>query len=195
VNSGGLIDAFDRACREIREDVWSVLADQLVGQAEAAEKAGHTRTTAQLYAITFARPSAWLSNSDPDRLPHLPAGASPAGEGVIPYEGTTVYSKAPTAEDVPARRGAAPARTDTDARIGIIWWLLRPACRGRRGAAGRQKAPHYWGHTDLRACIEFADDGVVEKITAPGADNRQARHRPVASANGHREQDGDNHPP
>jgi pimeloyl-ACP methyl ester carboxylesterase len=64
LNSGGLIDEVDRACRPIREAAtrgedagtadflraWTALTDQLVGQAEEAEKAGHHRTAGQLYA-------------------------------------------------------------------------------------------------------------------------------------------------
>ena len=64
LNSGGLIDEVDRACRRITEaaaagedagtpvflQAWADLTDQLVGQAEDAEKAGHTRTAGQLYA-------------------------------------------------------------------------------------------------------------------------------------------------
>ncbi|RSM38410.1 alpha/beta hydrolase [Amycolatopsis balhimycina DSM 5908] len=64
LNSGGLIDEVDRACRPIREAAaqgedagtpdflraWTTLTDQLVTQAEEAEKAGHTRTAGQLYA-------------------------------------------------------------------------------------------------------------------------------------------------
>ena len=64
LNSGGLIDEVDRACRPIREaatrgedagtpdflHAWTALTDQLVGQAEEAEKAGHTRTAGRLYA-------------------------------------------------------------------------------------------------------------------------------------------------
>ncbi|ADJ46853.1 hypothetical protein AMES_5028 [Amycolatopsis mediterranei S699] len=64
LNSGGLIDEVDRACRPIREAAaqgedagtrdflraWTALTDQLVGQAEEAEKAGHARTAGQLYA-------------------------------------------------------------------------------------------------------------------------------------------------
>ena len=64
LNSGGLIDEVDRACRPIRdaaargEDAgtpdflraWTALTDSLVAQAEAAEKAGHARTAGQLYA-------------------------------------------------------------------------------------------------------------------------------------------------
>jgi dienelactone hydrolase len=64
LNSGGLIDEVDRACRPIKEiaargedagtpsflRAWTALTDQLVAQAEAAEKTGHTRTAGQLYA-------------------------------------------------------------------------------------------------------------------------------------------------
>jgi len=63
LNSGGLIDEVDRACRPIREAAaqgedagtpdflraWTALTDQLVGQAEDAGKAGHARTATQLY--------------------------------------------------------------------------------------------------------------------------------------------------
>ena len=63
LNSGGLIDEVDRACRPIKdaanagEDAgtpdflraWTALTDQLVAQAEEAEKAGHTRTAGQLW--------------------------------------------------------------------------------------------------------------------------------------------------
>ncbi|WP_250279763.1 alpha/beta fold hydrolase [Frankia sp. Cppng1_Ct_nod] len=63
LNSGGLIDEVDRACRPLRElaaqgsDVgtrelmaaWAAVADQLEGQAADAEKAGHRRTAGQKY--------------------------------------------------------------------------------------------------------------------------------------------------
>ena len=63
LNSGGLIDEVDRACRPLRElaaqgaDVgtaqfmaaWRAVADQLEEQAAEAEKAGHRRTAAQKY--------------------------------------------------------------------------------------------------------------------------------------------------
>jgi hypothetical protein len=63
LNSGGLIDEVDRACRPIKdaagagEDAgtpdflraWTALTDQLVGQPEEAEKPGHTPTARQLY--------------------------------------------------------------------------------------------------------------------------------------------------
>ena len=63
LNSGGLIDEVDRACRPLRElaaqgsDVgttqfmaaWRAVADQLEEQAAEAEKAGHLRTAGQKY--------------------------------------------------------------------------------------------------------------------------------------------------
>lgn len=63
LNSGGMIDEVDRACRPLRElaaqgsDVgtkefmaaWRRVADQLEEQAAEAEKAGHLRTAAQKY--------------------------------------------------------------------------------------------------------------------------------------------------
>jgi dienelactone hydrolase len=64
LNTGGLIDEIDRACRPIREaaahgsDVgtaelmaaWTAVVDDLQDQATADEKAGHTRTAGQRYA-------------------------------------------------------------------------------------------------------------------------------------------------
>ena len=63
LNSGGLVDEVDRACRPLRElaaqgsDVgtaefmaaWRAVADQLEEQAVEAEKAGHLRTAGQKY--------------------------------------------------------------------------------------------------------------------------------------------------
>src|SRR5579871_4803422 len=63
LNSGGLIDEVDRACRPIRdaaargEDAgtadflaaWTALTDQLCGAAESALAAGHTRTAGDQY--------------------------------------------------------------------------------------------------------------------------------------------------
>jgi len=74
LNSGGLIDEVDRACRPIRElakqgsDVgtagfmraWQDVADQLEQQAAEAEKAGHNRTAGQKYL----RAAAYLSQAE-----------------------------------------------------------------------------------------------------------------------------------
>jgi pimeloyl-ACP methyl ester carboxylesterase len=126
LNSGGLIDEVDRACRPIKdaanagEDAgtpdflraWTALTDQLVGQAEEAEKAGHTRTAGQLYfraSNYLAQAERMLAHSDPNRVPtykrmleiaqkafdtHSPSVSRVA----IPYEGTTLpayFSAAP----------------------------------------------------------------------------------------------------
>jgi dienelactone hydrolase len=86
LNSGGLVDEVDRACRPIREAAangedagtpdflraWTALTDQLVGQAEEAERAGRTRTAGQLYARAtnyLCQAERMLANSDPNRLP------------------------------------------------------------------------------------------------------------------------------
>ena len=86
LNTGGLIDEVDRACRPIKdaasagEDAgtpdflraWTALTDQLVGQAEDAEKAGHTRTAGQLYfrATNYlCQAERMLAHSDPHRIP------------------------------------------------------------------------------------------------------------------------------
>ncbi|GLY29735.1 alpha/beta fold hydrolase [Kineosporia sp. NBRC 101731] len=85
LNSGGLIDEVDRACRPIREAAlrgedggttdflaaWTGLTDQLVIQAQDAEKAGHTRTAGQLYARAtnyLAQAERLQSASSPGRL-------------------------------------------------------------------------------------------------------------------------------
>ena len=133
LNSGGLIDEVDRACRPIREAAahgedagtpdflraWTALTDQLVGQAEEAEKAGHTRTAGQLYARAtnyLCQAERMLSNSDPDRIPtyrrvlELQQKAFDLKDPqisrvAIPFEGTTLpgyFSPAPRSDDGPA---------------------------------------------------------------------------------------------
>jgi dienelactone hydrolase len=133
LNSGGLIDEVDRACRPIKdaanagEDAgtpdflraWTALTDQLVAQAEDAEKSGHVRTAGQLYfrATNYlAQAERMLAHSDPNRIPayrrllelaqkafdtHSPRVSRVA----IPYEGTTLpayFSQAPATDDGPA---------------------------------------------------------------------------------------------
>jgi pimeloyl-ACP methyl ester carboxylesterase len=126
LNSGGLIDEVDRACRPIKEAAnagedagtpdflraWTALTDQLAAQAEAAEKAGHTRTAGQLWfrATNYlAQAERMLAHSDPDRVPTYTrlleiaqrafATHSPDVSRVaVPYEGTTLpayFSAAP----------------------------------------------------------------------------------------------------
>jgi dienelactone hydrolase len=133
LNSGGLIDEVDRACRPIREAAtrgedagtpdflraWAALTDQLVAQAEDAEKAGRTRTAGQLYfrATNYlCQAERMLSRADPDRIPTYKRVLELAQKSfdlrdpriirvAIPYEGTTLpayFSAAPATEDDPA---------------------------------------------------------------------------------------------
>ncbi|GLZ11696.1 alpha/beta hydrolase [Actinomadura sp. NBRC 104425] len=133
LGSGGLIDEVDRACRPIREAAaqgedagtpdflraWTALTDRLVGQAEAEERAGHTRTAGQLYARAtnyLCQAERMLSNSDPNRLPTYRRVLQLQQKAIdlkdrgrvtrveIPYEGTTLpayFSQAPAADDGP----------------------------------------------------------------------------------------------
>lgn len=132
LNSGGLIDEVDRACRPILDAAqqgddagtadflraWTRLTDQLVEQAERSEQAGHDRTAGQLYARAtnyLCQAERMLSNSDPQRLPayrrvlDLQQKAfelhSPSVRRVqVPYEGTTL----PAYFSQAATTGSAP---------------------------------------------------------------------------------------
>ena len=126
LNSGGLIDEVDRACRPIKdaanagEDAgtpdflraWTALTDQLVAQAEDAEKAGHVRTAGQLYfraSNYLSQAERMLAHSDPNRVPTYRRMLEIAQKAFdthspnvsrveIPYEGTTLpayFSQAP----------------------------------------------------------------------------------------------------
>src|SRR4029453_2971573 len=98
---------------------WRTLTDQLVGQAEEAEKAGHTRTAGQLYfrATNYlCQAERMLSKSDPDRVPTYKRVLELAQKSfdlrdpriskvAIPYEGTTLpayFSQAPATDEGPA---------------------------------------------------------------------------------------------
>ncbi len=133
LNSGGLIDEVDRACRPIREAAaegsdagtpdflraWTALTDQLVGQAEEAEKAGHSRTAGENYfrATNYlAQAERMLSHSDPNRVPSYQRVLELAQKSFelrdsrvsrveIPYEGKSLpayFSAAPATESGPA---------------------------------------------------------------------------------------------
>ncbi|WP_205752289.1 alpha/beta fold hydrolase [Cryptosporangium phraense] len=123
LNSGGLIDEVDRACRPIREAAskgedagtpdflraWTALTDQLVAQTEDASKAGHERTARQLYRRAtnyLCQAERMLANSDESRIPtyrrvlELQERAFPASveRVAVPYLGTTLpayFSAAP----------------------------------------------------------------------------------------------------
>jgi dienelactone hydrolase len=132
LNSGGLIDEVDRACRPIREAAtrgedagtadflraWTALTDQLVAQAQDAEKCGHTRTAGRLYARAtnyLCQAERMLSNADPNRIPtyrrvlELQQKAFDLKDPritrvAIPYQDTTLpayFSQAPAADDGP----------------------------------------------------------------------------------------------
>lgn len=133
LNSGGLIDEVDRACRPIREiarkgeDVgtpdflraWTALTDQLVAQAELAEREGRTRTAGQTYfrATNYlCQTERMLARSNPDRVPTYRRVLELARKSFalrdprvsrveIPYGGTALpayYSQAPAADEGPA---------------------------------------------------------------------------------------------
>ena len=139
LNSGGLIDEVDRACRPLREaaargddagtreflQVWTGLTDSLVAQAEDAEKAGHHRAAGQLYA----RATNYLVNAERMQAAHSPERLAtyrrcldlmqrsftlndPAtGRVAIPYEGT----------ELPAYFIRAPAAHDGPVPVMILW--------------------------------------------------------------------------
>jgi dienelactone hydrolase len=139
LNSGGLIDEVDRACRPLREaaargddagtgdflQVWTGLTDSLVAQAVDAEKAGHNRAAGQLYA----RAANYLVNAERMQAAHSPERLDtyrrcldlmqrsftlndPATERVaIPYEGT----------ELPAYFTRALASHDGPVPVMILW--------------------------------------------------------------------------
>jgi dienelactone hydrolase len=135
LNSGGMIDEVDRACRPLRDAaargddagtgdflrVWTGLTDSLVAQAEDAGKAGHRRAAGQFYA----RATNYLVNAERMQSAHSPerlatyrrcldlmqrsfALSDPATERVaIPYDGTTL----PAYFTRTAAAGAGPVPT------------------------------------------------------------------------------------
>jgi len=139
LNSGGLIDEVDRACRPLREaaargsdagtgdlmGAWSGLTDQLVAQAEEAEAAGRTRSAGQLYARAanyLGQAERMQSAKAPGRLGtyrrvlDLQAKAinlkDPRISRVeVPYEGTTL----------PAYFSQAPAADRGPVPVMILW--------------------------------------------------------------------------
>jgi len=139
LNSGGLIDEVDRACRPIREAAaqgsdagttdflraWTSLADQVVAQAEAAERAGHSRTAGQSYvraANYLVQAERMQSASSTERLGTyrrclelMQRSFTLADPGTtrvaVPFEGTTL----------PAYLTRAPAAGRGPAPVVIMW--------------------------------------------------------------------------
>lgn len=132
LNSGGMIDEVDRACRPIREAAgkgdagtrdlmlaWKRVADQVAEQAEEAEKAGHLRTAGQKWfrsAAYVCQAERMLSSKDPERIPFYQQGLDalqrsfdlidPATTRVaVPFEGGELpayFMKAHRADGSPA---------------------------------------------------------------------------------------------
>lgn len=139
LNSGGLIDEVDRACRPLREAAaqgadtgtadlmraWAGLTDSVVAQAEAADEAGRTRSAGQLYARAanyLCQAERMQSAKSPGRIDvyrrvlDLQARAiarkDPRVSRVeIPYEGTTL----------PGYFAQAPAADDGPVPVMIMW--------------------------------------------------------------------------
>jgi dienelactone hydrolase len=139
LNSGGLIDEVDRACRPLREAAargedagtpdlmraWRSLTDTLVAQAEAADKAGHAHTAGQLYARAanyLCQAERMQSAKAPGRLDtyrrvldlqhNAMARKDPRLSRVaVRYEGTTL----------PAYFSQAPATDNGPAPVMIMW--------------------------------------------------------------------------
>jgi len=144
LNSGGLIDEVDRACRPIRdaaargEDAgtgdflaaWTALTDQLCGAAEAALAAGHTATAGDLYfrATNYlCQAERMQSASAPGRVAVYRRVLELAelsftyrdpqvSRVAIPYEGTTL-----PAYFSPAHSSTAPATASGPAPVIILW--------------------------------------------------------------------------
>ncbi|GAA3389297.1 alpha/beta hydrolase family protein [Cryptosporangium minutisporangium] len=180
LNSGGLIDEVDRACRPIREAAaqgedagtpdflraWTALTDQLVGQAEGAEKAGHARTAGQLYARAtnyLCQAERMLSNSDANRLPtyrrvlELQQKAFELKDGgrvtrvAIPYQGTTL----------PAYFSAAPV--DGPAPVIVL-------VNGLDSTKEHQYASAHWEELAARgiSCLMLDQPGTGEALRLQG---------------------------
>lgn len=139
LNSGGLIDEVDRACRPLKEvaakgadagtgdllKAWAALTDQLVGQAEEALKVGHALTAGRLHLRAgnyLCQAERMQSASSPGRLDtyrrvlDLYARAfelvDPRTTRVaVPYEGTTL----------PAYFTKAPAADHGRTPVMILW--------------------------------------------------------------------------
>lgn len=138
LNSGGLIDEVDRACRPIRElaqqgsDVgtaefmaaWAAVAEQLEAQAAEAEKDGHLRTAGQKYlraAGYLAQAERMQSAKDPlrnDVYRHLLE---------VQQRGMALVDPATTCVEVPFGESSLPAyftNASTDGRpvpVMIMW--------------------------------------------------------------------------
>jgi dipeptidyl aminopeptidase/acylaminoacyl peptidase len=181
LNSGGLIDEVDRACRPIREAAaqgadagtpdflraWTALTDRLVAQAEEAEKDGNTRTAGQLYfrATNYlCQAERMLSHSDPDRVPTYRRVLELAQKAfdlrdpritrvAIPYEGTTL----------PAYFSAAPATDDGPAPVIVL-------VNGLDSAKEHMYGSGHWEELAARgiSCLMLDQPGTGEALRLQG---------------------------
>lgn len=181
LNSGGLIDEVDRACRPIREAAaqgadagtpdflraWTALTDRLVAQAEEAEKDGNTRTAGQLYfrATNYlCQAERMLSHSDPDRVPTYRRVLELAQKAfdlrdpritrvAVPYEGTTL----------PAYFSAAPATDDGPAPVIVL-------VNGLDSAKEHMYGSGHWEELAARgiSCLMLDQPGTGEALRLQG---------------------------
>ncbi|MQA35408.1 alpha/beta hydrolase family protein [Modestobacter roseus] len=181
LNSGGLIDEVDRACRPIKdaanagEDAgtpdflraWTALTDQLVAQAEDAEEAGHARTAGQLYfraSNYLAQAERMLAHSDPNRVPTYRRMLGIAQKAFelhsprvsrveIPYEGATL----------PAYFSAAPATDDGPAPVVVL-------VNGLDSTKEHMYASNHWEELAARgiSCLMLDQPGTGESLRLQG---------------------------
>ena len=182
LNSGGLIDEVDRACRPITD---AAAAGEDAGHAglpagldrrsptsssarpRTAEKAGHIRTAGQLYfraSNYLAQAERMLAHSDPNRVPtykrmlELAQKAfdlhSPRVSRVeIPYEGTTL----------PAYFSQAPATDDGPAPVIVL-------VNGLDSTKEHMYASNHWEELAARgiSCLMLDQPGTGEALRLQG---------------------------
>jgi dienelactone hydrolase len=181
LNSGGLVDEVDRACRPIKEAAangedagtpeflraWTALTDQLADQAAQAEKAGHSRTAGQLYARAanyLCQAERMLANSDPNRIPayrrvlHLAQKAfdlqdTRISRVAIPYEGSTL----------PGYFSAAPAADDGPAPVIVL-------VNGLDSTKEHMYSSGHWAELAARgiSCLMLDQPGTGEALRLQG---------------------------
>jgi dienelactone hydrolase len=181
LNSGGLIDEVDRACRPIREAAangedagtpeflraWTALTDQLEDQAADAEKAGHPRTAGQLYARAanyMCQAERMLANSDPNRIPTYQRVLRLAQKAfdrqdtritrvAVPYEGTTL----------PAYFSAAPATDHGPAPVIVL-------VNGLDSTKEHMYSSGHWAELAARgiSCLMLDQPGTGEALRLQG---------------------------
>lgn len=138
LNSGGMIDEVDRACRPIREaadrgdagtgdllKAWKRVADQLEEQAQADEKAGHLRTAGQRYfrsAAYVCQAERMLSHHDENRIPFYQQGLDALQRSFELVDPQTARVGVPfEGAELPAYLTRATRSDDSPAPTIIMW--------------------------------------------------------------------------